>query len=64
MKTSKRLIIYAKKIKYLPLNIAKGVWIARNLCLLEGIETLPLKCVIQSLNILSAYPQLEEKQTR
>jgi hypothetical protein len=30
----------------------------------EGHETLPLKCAIQSLNILNAYPQVEEKQKR
>jgi hypothetical protein len=44
-----------KKIKSLPLNIAWGVWLARNLSLFEGKETLPLKCAIQSLNILNAY---------
>jgi hypothetical protein len=45
-----------KKIKALPLNIAWGVWLARNLKLFEGKETLPLKCVVQALNILNAYP--------
>jgi hypothetical protein len=53
-----------KKIRSLPLNIAWGVWLARNLKLFEGKETLPLKCVIQSLNILNAYPWVEEKQKR
>jgi hypothetical protein len=35
-----------KKIKALPLNIAWGIWLARNLKLFEGYETLPLKCAI------------------
>jgi hypothetical protein len=46
-----------KKIISLPLNIAWGVWLAMNLKLFEGKETLPLKCVVQALNILNAYPQ-------
>jgi hypothetical protein len=29
--------------------------------LFEDKETLPLKCVVQSLNILNAYPQVQEK---
>jgi hypothetical protein len=37
---------YTKKIKSLPLNIAQGVWLAMNLKLFEGKETLPLKCVV------------------
>jgi hypothetical protein len=44
------------KIRALPLNIVWGVWLARNLKLFEDKETLPLKCVVQSLNILNAYP--------
>jgi hypothetical protein len=45
-----------KKFRALPLNIAWGIWLARNLKLFEGHETLPLKCAIQSLNILNSYP--------
>ena len=46
-----------KKIRALPLNIAWGIWLARNLKLFEGKETLPLKCDVQALNILNAFPQ-------
>jgi hypothetical protein len=46
-----------KKITSLPLNIAWGVWLAKNLKLFEGKETLPLKCVVHDINILNAYPQ-------
>jgi hypothetical protein len=53
-----------KKMRALPLNIAWGIWLARNLKLFEGQETLLLKCAIQSLNILNVYPQVEEKQKR
>jgi hypothetical protein len=52
-----------KNIRALPLNIAWGVWLARNLKLFEGKETLPLKCVVQDLNILNAFPQPQEKQS-
>jgi hypothetical protein len=30
--------------------------------LFEDKGTLPLKCVVQALNILNAYPQVQEKQ--
>jgi len=46
-----------KNIRALPLNIAWGFWLARNLKLFEGKETLPLKCVVHALNILNAFPQ-------
>jgi hypothetical protein len=51
------------KIRALPLNIAWGVWLARNLKLFEDKETLPLKCAVQAINILNAYPQLQKNQS-
>jgi hypothetical protein len=51
-----------KKIKALPINIAWGAWLAKNLKLFEINKTLPLKCVVQGLNILNAFPQNEDKQ--
>jgi hypothetical protein len=35
-----------KRINSLPLDIAWGVWLAKNLEIFEGNETLPLRCVI------------------
>jgi hypothetical protein len=45
------------KIKELPHNIDWGIWLARNLNLFEDKETLPLKCVVEAINILKSYPQ-------
>jgi hypothetical protein len=49
-------------MRALPLNIIWGIWLARNLKLFEGHETLPPKCAIQFLNMGSAYPWVEEKK--
>jgi hypothetical protein len=46
------------------LNITWGIWLTKKFKLFEEQGTLPLKCVIQSLNILNAYPHVEEKQKR
>jgi hypothetical protein len=43
-------------LRALPLNIALRVWLAKNLKLFEDKETLPLKHVVLSLNILYAFP--------
>jgi hypothetical protein len=41
------------KFRELPLNITWGVWIVIHLKLFQGRETLPLKCVVQAINILN-----------
>jgi hypothetical protein len=49
--------------KALPLTIAWGVWLARNQMLFEDKEIIPLKCAMQSINILSAIPQHSQRHT-
>jgi hypothetical protein len=44
-----------KRYKSLPLTIAWGIWLAQNSKLFEDKDTMPLKCAIQSLNILSMH---------
>jgi hypothetical protein len=41
----------------LPLIVEWVVWLARNSNLFEYKEIIPQQCAIQSMNILSAFPQ-------
>ena len=44
-----------KNIRYVPLIISWGVWLAINSKLFEDEDTLPLKCVVQCINIVSSF---------
>lgn len=45
-----------RRYRALPINIAWGVWLAINSKLFEDEDTLPLKCVVQCINIVSSFP--------
>jgi hypothetical protein len=47
-----------RKYRPLPLNILSGVCMARKTNIFEGMDTLPLKCAVQGLDILSSFPQI------
>jgi ribonuclease HI len=52
-----------KNNKALPLNIAWGVWLAKNMKLFEGKKTQHLKCLVWDLNIINSYPQSQGKKS-
>jgi hypothetical protein len=51
------------RYRALPLTIAWGIWLAINTKLFEDKGVIPLQCVLQSLNILSAFPQQKYPHT-
>jgi hypothetical protein len=40
----------------LPFIVVWEIWLAKNFKLFENKKTLPLKCVVQALNIIYAFP--------
>jgi len=49
-----------KRYKCLPLTIARGILLSWNSNIFEDKDTMPFKRDIQSLNILSTFPQYKE----
>ena len=46
-----------KEMRYFPLIVSWGIWLARNSIYIEGNFVQPIKCALESIGILSHFPQ-------